>query len=171
MKLKQFYNGFTLTELMIGIFFTTLASAAIIVGTNHYYKTINNIRLKQYAFERLKGHTEKYKALIVENDIPVNFAIMNNNHLGMITQWQELFFNKDYKANAYTANPDFAKLANAFGMKSRRVEKQEDLKDAIREAEDHTGPFLIDFIIKKEENVYPMIPSGQSIEELLEEPI
>ena len=110
-------------------------------------------------------------ATIVENDIPVNFAIMNNNHLGMITQWQELFFNKDYKANAYTANPDFAKLANAFGMKSRRVEKQEDLKDAIREAEDHTGPFLIDFIIKKEENVYPMIPSGQSIEELLEEPI
>ena len=110
-------------------------------------------------------------ATIVENNIPVKFAIMNNNHLGMITQWQELFFDKDYQANAYTANPDFAKLANAFGMKSLRVESQEDLKDAINEAEAHPGPFLIDFIIKKEENVYPMIPSGQSVEELMEEPI
>ncbi len=110
-------------------------------------------------------------ATIVENNIPVKFAIMNNNHLGMITQWQELFFDKDYQANSYTANPDFVKLANAFGMKSRRVERQEDLKDAINEAEEHPGPFLIDFIIKKEENVYPMIPSGQSVEELMEEPI
>jgi acetolactate synthase-1/2/3 large subunit len=110
-------------------------------------------------------------ATIVENNIPVKFAIMNNNHLGMITQWQELFFDEDYQANAYTANPDFAKLANAFGMKSRRVEKQEELQDAIREAELHPGPFLIDFIIRKEENVYPMIPSGQSVEELMEEPI
>ena len=63
------------------------------------------------------------------------------------------------------------KNLNAFGMKSRRVERQEDLKDAINEAEEHPGPFLIDFIIKKEENVYPMIPSGQSVEELMEEPI
>ncbi len=110
-------------------------------------------------------------ATIVENNIPVKFAIMNNNHLGMITQWQELFFDEDYQANAYTANPDFAKLANAFGMKSRRVENQEELQDAIREAELHPGPFLIDFIIRKEENVYPMIPSGQSVEELMEEPI
>ena len=110
-------------------------------------------------------------ATIVENNIPVKFAIMNNNHLGMITQWQELFFEEDYQANAYTANPDFAKLANAFGMKSRRVENQEELQDAIREAELHPGPFLIDFIIRKEENVYPMIPSGQSVEELMEEPI
>ena len=110
-------------------------------------------------------------ATIVENNIPVKFAIMNNNHLGMITQWQELFFDEDYQANAYTANPDFAKLANAFGMKSRRVDNQEELQDAIREAELHPGPFLIDFIIRKEENVYPMIPSGQSVEELMEEPI
>ncbi len=110
-------------------------------------------------------------ATIVENNIPVKFAIMNNNHLGMITQWQELFFDEDYQANAYTANPDFAKLANAFGMKSRRVENQEELQDAIREAELHPGPFLIDFIIRKVENVYPMIPSGQSVEELMEEPI
>ena len=70
MKFNRFYSGFTLTELMIGIFFTTLASAAIIVGTNHYYKTINNIRLKQYAFEKLKAHTELYKGMVAENDIP-----------------------------------------------------------------------------------------------------
>ena len=110
-------------------------------------------------------------ATIVENNIKVKFALLNNNHLGMITQWQGMFFNEDYQANAYTANPDFVKLANAYGMKALSVDNNEDVRPAIREANDHDGPFLIDFKIKKEENVFPMIPSGQSVIELLEEPI
>ena len=110
-------------------------------------------------------------ATIVENNIKVKFALLNNNHLGMITQWQGMFFNEDYQANAYTANPDFVKLANAYGMKALSVDNNEDVRPAIREANDHDGPFLIDFKIKKEENVFPMIPSGQSVNELLEEPI
>jgi len=110
-------------------------------------------------------------ATIVENNIKVKFALLNNNHLGMITQWQGMFFNKDYQANAYTANPDFVKLANAYGMKALSVDNNEDVRPAIREANNHDGPFLIDFKIKKEENVFPMIPSGESVNELLEEPI
>ena len=109
-------------------------------------------------------------ATIVENNIKVKFALLNNNHLGMITQWQGMFFNEDYQANAYTANPDFVKLANAYGMKALSVNNNEDVRPAIREANSHDGPFLIDFKIKKEENVFPMIPSGQSVNELLEEP-
>jgi len=108
-------------------------------------------------------------ATIVENNIKVKFAILNNNHLGMITQWQEMFFNKDFQANAYTANPNFSKLANAYGMRSLTVDNNEDVRPSIRQAQDHDGPFLIDFKIKTEENVFPMIPSGQSINELLEE--
>ena len=110
-------------------------------------------------------------ATIVENNIKVKFALLNNNHLGMITQWQGMFFNEDYQANAYTANPDFVKLANAYGMKALSVDNNEDVRPAIRDANDHDTPFLIDFKIKKEENVFPMIPSGQSVNELLEEPI
>ena len=110
-------------------------------------------------------------ATIVENNIKVKFALLNNNHLGMITQWQGMFFNEDYQANAYTANPDFVKLANAYGMKAISVNNNEDVRPAIREANSHDGPFLIDFKIKKEENVFPMIPSGQSVNELLEEPV
>ena len=110
-------------------------------------------------------------ATIVENNIKVKFALLNNNHLGMITQWQGMFFNQDYQANAYTANPDFVKLANAYGMKALSVDNNEDVRPAIREANNHDGPFLIDFKIKKEENVFPMIPSGQSVNELLEEPV
>ncbi len=110
-------------------------------------------------------------ATIVENNIKVKFALLNNNHLGMITQWQGMFFNEDYQANAYTANPDFVKLANTYGMKALSVDNNEDVRPAIREANSHDGPFLIDFKIKKEENVFPMIPSGQSVNELLEEPI
>ena len=108
-------------------------------------------------------------ATIVENNIKVKFAILNNNHLGMITQWQEMFFEKDFQANAYTANPDFVKLAEAYGMRALSVDNNEDVRPAIREANNHDGPFLIDFKTKKEENVFPMIPSGQSVNELLEE--
>ena len=82
-----------------------------------------------------------------------------------------MFFGEDYYANAFTANPDFVKLANAYGMKALSVDNNEDVRPAIREANAHDGPFLVDFKIKKEENVFPMIPSGQSVNELLEESV
>ena len=110
-------------------------------------------------------------ATIVENDVQVKFAIMNNNHLGMITQWQELFYKSEYQANAYTRNPDFVKLAEAFGLRGIRVDRQDQVHAAIREANSFPGPVLVDFLIETAENVYPMIPSGQSVAELIEEPL
>ena len=110
-------------------------------------------------------------ATAVENRLPVKYAILNNNHLGMITQWQGLFYSGDFQAETYTANPDFVKLAEAYGMKGIRVRTQEELPAAIREANEHPGPVIVDFVIERVDNVYPMIPAGQSIEELIEEPL
>ncbi len=108
-------------------------------------------------------------ATAVENNLPVKYAILNNNHLGMITQWQGLFYQGDYQAETYSANPDFVKLAEAYGMKGIRVTSQEQLESAIREANEHPGPVIVDFVIEKVDNVYPMIPAGQSVQELIEE--
>ncbi len=110
-------------------------------------------------------------ATVAENRLPVKYAILNNNHLGMITQWQDLFYNHDHQADAYTANPDFVKLAEAFGIKGLRVREQEEVVPAILAANNHPGPVVVDFVIDRVDHVYPMIPSGQSVEELIEEPL
>ena len=110
-------------------------------------------------------------ATIVENNIPVKFAIFNNNFLGMVRQWQEIFYEKDYFATHYTGNPDFVKLADAFGIRGIRVTDRAESQQAIREAMDHPGPVVIDFMVEAEENVYPMIPAGKSTAELIEEPL
>ena len=107
-------------------------------------------------------------ATVAENDLPIKYAILNNNMLGMITQWQDMFYEKGYYANAYTGSPDFVKLAEAFGIRGLRCESQESLEEVIREAMEHAGPVVVDFRVRAEENVYPMIPSGQSIEELID---
>ena len=109
-------------------------------------------------------------ATLVENKIPVKFAILNNNFLGMVRQWQEFFFDKDYVATEYSRNPDFVKLAEAFGMLGLKVTEKKQVKSAIQKAMDYDGPALIDFVVEEEENVYPMIPAGQSVENLIEEP-
>ena len=97
--------------------------------------------------------------------------IENNNQLGMITQWQDFVYNKGFYANAYTGNPDFVKLAEAFGIKGLRATSQDELESVIKQAMAHDGPVVIDFQISQEANVYPMIPAGESISELIEEPI
>ena len=109
-------------------------------------------------------------ATAVENNLPVKYAILNNNHLGMITQWQDFFYDGDFQAETYTANPDFVKLAEAYGMKGIRVRSQDDLESAITEANAHDGPVIVDFVIEKVDDLYPMIPAGQSIQELIEDP-
>ena len=109
-------------------------------------------------------------ATIAENNLPIKYAILNNNHLGMITQWQGLFYNQDYQAETYTGNPDFVKLAEAYGIKGIRVSKKDNVENAIIEANKHNGPVLVDFVIEKVDDVYPMIPAGQSVNELIEGP-
>ena len=110
-------------------------------------------------------------ATIAENRLPVKFAILNNGFLGMVRQWQEIFFDSSYVSTAYTGNPDFVRLAEAYGIKGIRVTDKTQVKTAIAEAMDHDGPVVVDFIVEQEENVYPMIPSGMTVYDMIEEPI
>ncbi|MEC7838332.1 MAG: biosynthetic-type acetolactate synthase large subunit [Chloroflexota bacterium] len=108
-------------------------------------------------------------ATVAENKLPIKYAILNNNHLGMITQWQDMFYNGQYMHETYTGNPDFVKLAEAYGIKGIRVDNQNDLKKAINDANNHDGPVIVDFVIEKVDYVYPMIPAGGSVDQLIEE--
>jgi len=110
-------------------------------------------------------------ATIVENNLPVKFALFNNGNLGMVRQWQDVFYNKDYFATWWTRNPDFVKLAEAFGMLGIRVTERDQSIDAIKQAMDHSGPVLVEFVVVEEENVYPMIPPGLTTDALMEEPM
>ena len=87
----------------------------------------------------------------------------------MVHQWQDLFYDKDYFATEYSGNPDFVKLAGAYGITGLRVTKQEEVADAIQQAMETPGPVIIDFVVKDTENVYPMIPAGGSVQEMMEE--
>jgi len=109
-------------------------------------------------------------ATAVENNIDVKFAILNNGTLGMVYQLQDLFFDKDYFATVYSGNPDFVKLAEAYGITGIRVTEQSQVADAIQQALEVPGPVIIDFVVKAVDNVYPMIPSGQSVNQMMEEP-
>ncbi|RKY04793.1 biosynthetic-type acetolactate synthase large subunit [Candidatus Poribacteria bacterium] len=104
---------------------------------------------------------------VVMYNLPVKVAIINNSYLGMVRQWQELFFNRRYSAVYFKFNPDFAKLAQTFGIKGIRVERPEQVRPAIDEAIDTNGPVVIDFIVDSEENVFPMVPAGAPLEEMI----
>jgi len=108
-------------------------------------------------------------ATIVQEKIAVKIAIINNGYLGMIRQWQELFYGKRYVASPLSG-PDFVKIAEAYQLPALRVKYKEDVIPAIQQAMEHQGPFLIDFIVEPEENVYPMLPPGATVTERIEEP-
>jgi acetolactate synthase-1/2/3 large subunit len=104
----------------------------------------------------------------VEHKLPVKICLMNNKYLGMVRQWQELFWNNRYSGVDISAQPDFVKLAEAYGAVGLRVEKMSDVDATIQKALDvNDRPTIIDFRIFREENVFPMIPAGQSIEEMM----
>ena len=109
-------------------------------------------------------------ATMFENRIPVKIAILNNGFLGMVRQWQEIFYERSYVATGYSGNPDFVKLAEAFGIYGARVTEKSQVRRTITEAMEFDGPALIDFVVEQEENVYPMIPAGMSVEQMIEEP-
>ena len=109
-------------------------------------------------------------ATMVESNIPVKFAIINNGFLGMVRQWQDIFYQKNYVSTYYTGNPDFVKLAAAFGILGIRVTDPAQVKVAIQQAMDYDGPAIIDFMVEREENVYPMIPTGTTVNQMIEEP-
>ena len=102
---------------------------------------------------------------IVQDDIPVKAIILNNGYLGMVRQWQEMFFDGRYSAIELT-NPDFVEVAAAFGMKGRQVTDRADLDTAIGEMLASGGPFILDVVVEREENVFPMIPAGSGCAEI-----
>ena len=106
-------------------------------------------------------------ATAVNYDIPVVVCILNNGYLGMVRQWQDLFWNKRYSQTCIAVQPDFVMLAEAFGAKGLRVTEPGQVGAALREAIDSGRPTVIDFKTSPEENVFPMVPAGQSITELI----
>jgi acetolactate synthase I/II/III large subunit len=108
-------------------------------------------------------------ATMVDARTPVKMAIMNNGYLGMVRQWQELFYQDNYVAVAMT-QPDFLKLADAYGIRAMRITEKEQVDNAIREAESHPGPVLLDFQVEAEGNVWPMVPAGAALKETVEAP-
>ncbi|MFC1910657.1 biosynthetic-type acetolactate synthase large subunit [Chloroflexota bacterium] len=108
-------------------------------------------------------------ATLIQDNIAVKIAILNNGYLGMVRQWQEMFYNKRYVATPLYC-PDFVKIAEGYCMAGKKVTRKEEVAQAIRQAMEHQGPFLIDFAIEPEENVYPMVPPGASLAQTLEAP-
>jgi acetolactate synthase-1/2/3 large subunit len=104
----------------------------------------------------------------MEHKLPVKIVILNNRYLGMVRQWQELFWNRRYSGVDISFQPDFKKLAEAYGAVGIVVEKMSEVEDAFKKAmEINDRPVIIDFHTAREENVFPMIPAGQSIEEMM----
>lgn len=111
-------------------------------------------------------------ATAVLEKLPIKIILLNNGYLGMVRQWQELFYNKRYAYTVLAKNdpticPDFVKLAESYGAKGIRVEKKADVKKAIKAAIKQKGPVVVDFLIEREENVFPMVPAGESISNML----
>ncbi len=106
-------------------------------------------------------------ATCADNDIPVKIFLMNNGYLGMVRQWQELFWNKRYSSVATGEHPDWVKLADAYGALGSRVTEKSELEDAFREAIEHDGPALVDVRVTPEENTYPMIPAGAAARDMV----
>src|SRR5258706_6457876 len=107
---------------------------------------------------------------IVQYEIPFKVLVLNNNFLGIVRQWKELFHGKRYSFTEMS-NPDFIKLAEAYKIKARKVEKREELKGAIQEMLAAKGSYFLEVVVGKEDNVFPMVPAGAGVAEvLLEEP-
>ncbi len=106
-------------------------------------------------------------ATMVQEGIPVKMAVFNNGYLGMVRQWQQFFHGRRYSATPIWS-PDYVRLAEAYGIFGRRVERGDQVDAAVREAIDHPGPALVEFLIEQEANVFPMIPPGASLSEPIE---
>ena len=106
-------------------------------------------------------------ATAVFNKLPIKIAILNNSYLGMVRQWQELFYKKRY-SYTHLVNPDFVRLAEAYGAVGFRVSKEEDVVPTLKKALNIKKPVVMDFVIKEEEDVFPMVPAGETIDRMIE---
>jgi acetolactate synthase-1/2/3 large subunit len=108
-------------------------------------------------------------ATIVQEKIKINIAIINNGYLGMVRQWQEFFYERNYEATPLVS-PDFVKLADAHGIPGRAVRKRAEVEAAVEEARANPGAFLLNFMVEKEDSVYPMIAAGSALHEMIRRP-
>jgi acetolactate synthase-1/2/3 large subunit len=106
-------------------------------------------------------------ATAVEHDLPVKVVILNNACLGMVRQWQQLFYDKRYSATRMNCAPDFVLLAQAYGATGLRAERPAEVEAVLKEGLETPGPVIMDFRVEKEECVYPMVPAGAPITEML----
>ena len=106
---------------------------------------------------------------IVQEGIKINIAIINNGYLGMVRQWQEFFYERNYAATPLVS-PDFVKLADAHGLKGLAVRTRAEVAPAVEQARSAPGTFLLNFMVEKEDSVYPMIPAGSSLHEMIRRP-
>jgi acetolactate synthase-1/2/3 large subunit len=107
---------------------------------------------------------------VMQERLPIKIAIINNGFLGMVRQWQDVFYNKRHSGTPLY-NPDFVKLAEAYGIPAISVTKKEDAYAAIKKAQEHDGPFLIDFQVEEFTNVYPMVAPGKSNVDMIRRPM
>ncbi|HZB88771.1 MAG TPA: biosynthetic-type acetolactate synthase large subunit [Terracidiphilus sp.] len=106
---------------------------------------------------------------IVQEGIKINIAIINNGYLGMVRQWQEFFYDRNYESTPLVS-PDFVKLADAHGIAGRAVRTRAEVESAVEEARAAKGAFLLNFMVEKEDSVYPMIPAGSALHEMIRRP-
>jgi acetolactate synthase-1/2/3 large subunit len=109
-------------------------------------------------------------ATIVNHALPIKIVVMNNGYLGMVRQWQTLFHNNRLSQVELSCFPDVEKLAGAYGFKGRTVEKVEELAAALENAVREPGPYLLNVKVSPTENVYPMVPAGGAINEMMLRP-
>lgn len=102
---------------------------------------------------------------IFQTKVPVKIVVLNNNFLGMVRQWQQLFFDKRY-ASTEMVNPDFVQIAKGYFIEARKVTKREELAAAVQQMMQHQGPYFLEVSVEKEDNVFPMIPTGASVSDI-----
>ncbi len=105
-----------------------------------------------------------------QEGVKVNIAVLNNGFLGMVRQWQEFFYNRRY-AGTPLRGPDFVKIAEAHGLTGLRVTQRDQLAEAIRQARATSGTVVIDCQVEAEDNVYPMVPSGGDLHNMIRRPL
>jgi len=106
-------------------------------------------------------------ATAVNNRLDITIAIINNSYLGMVRQWQDIFYDKRYAHTLLEGNPDFVRLAEAFGAKGMRARNEQEATEAIEQAIGEKGPVVIDFVVEPEENVYPMVAPNRPINDII----
>ncbi len=106
-------------------------------------------------------------ATAVQYKLPVKVVILNNRYLGMVRQWQELFYQGRYSATDIEHAPDFSRLADAYGALGLKATKPEEVDSVLRQGLESPGPAIMDFWVAREEGVYPMVPAGAAINEML----